>query len=532
MSIIVSDISYRYFDQEPLLEHISFSVLSNKKVSLIGNNGTGKSTLLKLLAGELMPSSGSVQCSTQAYYISQQTGVTEQSVAKALGVSEKINALHSIYNGSTEQIHYDQLADDWDIESRCRLVLDFWGLTDIDLNTSVDMLSGGEKSKVFLAGLLIHKPDIILLDEPTNHLDQTSRQKFYGYILDCKATVIIASHDVTLLNKLDSTYELSAKGIKLYGGNYTFYKEQKNIEEEALMQQINSEEKQLRAVRRKAQEMKERQNRRIKQGENSSSGTPRIVLGMLQESGENTRAKLNEKHSAIISGSQQKLTELRQKQQVSIDLKIDIKDAQLYNGKLLFAAVNVNFGYTKDKLIWKDSLNLEVRSGERIRIIGDNGAGKTTFVRLLMGEFSPPEGEIKRSDFSYIYLDQQYSRAHKDLTVLDLAREHNTKNLLDHEIKLRLNRALFPQDTWDKNCLALSGGERMRLYLCCLMISNQIPDIFILDEPTNNLDLASLSILTNTVRNYQGTILVISHDQNFIDEIGVTKVIELKAAYH
>ena len=528
MSIIVSDISYHYFNQKALFEHISFSVLSNRKVSLIGNNGTGKSTLLKLLAEEFIPSSGSVQCSSQAYYIPQQIGIIRQSISQALSVSEKINALHSIYSGSTEQIHYDQLADDWDIESRCRLALDFWGLMNVDLNISVDLLSGGEKSKVFLAGLLIHKPDIILLDEPTNHLDQTSRQKFYDYIFDCKATVVIVSHDITLLNQLDSTYELSPKGIRLYGGNYAFYKEQKNIEEEALEQQINSEEKQLRAARKKAQEMKEKQNRRIKQGENSSSGTPRIVLGMLQERGENTRAKLNEKHSTIITDSQQKLTELRQKQQANVELKIDIKDAQLHNGKLLFAAINTNFGYTKDKLIWKDLLNIEVRSGERIRITGDNGTGKTTFLRLLIGELPPSKGEIKRVDFSYVYLDQLYSQVHKNITVLDFAHEHNSNNLLDHEIKLRLNRTLFPQDTWDKNCLALSGGERMRLYLCCLMISNQIPDIFILDEPTNNLDLSSLSILTNTVKAYEGTILVISHDQNFIDEIGITKVIELK----
>ncbi|MFV0538166.1 MAG: ABC-F family ATP-binding cassette domain-containing protein [Dysgonomonas sp.] len=528
MSIIVSDISYHFFNQEPLFEHISFSVLSNKKVSLIGNNGTGKSTLLKLLAGEFIPSSGSIQCSSQVFYIPQQVTVTKQNVVEVLGVSKKINALHAIYNGSTEQIHYDQLADDWDIESRCRSALDFWGLMNVDLDNSVDMLSGGEKNKVFLAGLLIHKPEIILLDEPTNHLDQTSRQKFYDYIFDCKATVMVVSHDVTLLNKLDSTYELSPKGIRLYGGNYAFYKEQKDIEEEALMLQITSEEKQLKSARKKAQEMKERQNRRIKQGENSSSGTPRIVLGMLQESGENTRSKLNEKHSAIIADSQQKLVELRQKQQANIELKIDIRNAQLHNGKLLFAAINANFEYEEDKPIWKDLLNTKIRSGERIRIIGDNGTGKTTFVRLLMGELSPSKGEIKRSDFSYVYLDQQYSQVHRDITVLDLAQEHNANNLLDHEIKLRLNRALFPQDTWDKNCFTLSGGERMRLYLCCLMISNQIPDIFILDEPTNNLDLSSLSILTNTVKAYEGTILVISHDQNFIDEIGITRVLELK----
>ena len=143
MSIIISDISYHYFNQQALFEHISFSVLSNRKVSIIGNNGTGKSTLLKLLAKELIPSFGTIQCSSQPYYIPQQIGITGQSISKSLGVYEKINALHAIYNGSSEQIHYDQLADDWDIEFRCRSALDYWGLSSIELESSMDSLSGG-----------------------------------------------------------------------------------------------------------------------------------------------------------------------------------------------------------------------------------------------------------------------------------------------------------------------------------------------------------------------------------------------------
>jgi ATPase subunit of ABC transporter with duplicated ATPase domains len=168
---------------------------------------------------------------------------------------------------------------------------------------------------------------------------------------------------------------------------------------------------------------------------------------------------------------------------------------------------------------------MEIRSGERIRITGNNGTGKTTLLKLLTGELLPSEGEIKRADFSSIYLDQQYSSMDKDVTILELSRAYNFNNLQEHEIRLRLNRALFPQETWNKNCRTLSGGERMRLYLCCLMISNHIPDMFILDEPTNNLDISSLSILTDTVKNYRGTVLVVSHDNYFIDKIGITKSI-------
>lgn len=177
--------------------------------------------------------------------------------------------------------------------------------------------------------------------------------------------------------------------------------------------------------------------------------------------------------------------------------------------------------------MWQSPIDIEIRSGERIHITGNNGSGKTTFIKLLLGELSSTQGEVTKSDFSYVYLDQEYEQVNQDLTILELAERYNENNLADHEIKLRLNRALFPQETWDKSCQTLSGGERMRLYLCCLMISNHIPDIFVLDEPTNNIDLSSLSILTNTIKNYKGAILIISHDEYFINEIGVTRKIEL-----
>jgi ATPase subunit of ABC transporter with duplicated ATPase domains len=527
MSIVVCDISYRYFNHQSLFEHISFSVPTNGKVSIVGNNGSGKSTLLKLLTGELRPSSGSIRCLSQPYYIPQQTGIAGQSISEALGIAEKINALHFIYNGSNEQSHFDQLADDWDIESQCSLALDYWGLKGIDCNFPMDSLSGGEKTKVFLAGLLIHKPEIILLDEPTNHLDQTGRQKLYDYIINSKATVVVVSHDITLLNQLETTFELSGKSIELYGGNYAFYKEQKEMEENALAQQINSEETALRLARKKAQEVKERQEKRVRKGEKDTSGIPRVLLNRRKEKGENTGAKLSRKHADIITGSRQKLIELQKQQRDICQLKIDVEDARLHNGKVLVSAQDVNFEYAKEKTLWPTPLNVEIRSGERIHIKGDNGTGKTTLIKLLTGELTPSIGEIRKSDFSYIYLDQQYSQVHRDITILELAESYN-HNLLEHEIKLRLNRALFPKETWNKSCLTLSGGERMRLYLCCLMISNHIPDMFILDEPANNLDLSSLSILTGTVGNYRGTLIVVSHDKYFTNELGITKSIELK----
>lgn len=529
MSIIISALSFHYYQQQPLFECVNLSVASGRKVSIIGNNGTGKSTLLKLIAGELNVSSGSVHCVSTPYYIPQQIGIRGISISQALGVADKIEALHAICEGSDKYAYYDILSDDWDIESRCHAALDSWGLSNIELTNPIDSLSGGEKTKLFLAGISIHRPSIILLDEPTNHLDYTSRQKMYEFISNSKATIIVVSHDITLLNLLEETYELSLKGLKLYGGNYDFYTIQKEIEEQALNQQINAEKNSLRLTRKKAQEVSERQDKRINHGAKETSGMPRIILKGRQDKGENTGAKLSERHMGIIADKWQNLSELRQKQRICSELKIDFENTQLHSGKLLIEAIGINFVYVADKLIWETPLHIEVRSGERIHIIGDNGTGKTTFLKLLIGELLPSVGEIIKTDFSFVYLDQEYNKVNNSQTILELAQEYNHHRLLDHEIKLRLHRALFPKEMWATSCHVLSGGERMRLYLCCLMISNHIPDLFILDEPTNNLDLLTLDILTSTIKNYQGTLLLISHDKRFIEELGVTKVIELKA---
>lgn len=529
MSIIISDVSYHYFNQHTLFETVSFSVSKGEKVSLIGNNGVGKSTLLKLLAEELTPSSGNIRTESKPYYVPQQINIKEQTIAEALGVSEKLNALNAIFGGASEQAYYDILNDDWEVENKCHSALKLWGLQDMALDSSISLLSGGEKTKVLLAGLSLHKPDIVLLDEPTNHLDLSAHKKIYEYITSTKAAVVVVSHDVSLLNLLDTTYELSSKGIKLYGGNYDFYREQKAIEDRALEQQIDAEQTALRVARKKAQEVQERQDRRASQGERSKQkgGVARIIMNTRGNLAENNSAKLKIKHSDIIDDTQQRLSALRERQKNSAELKVNFENAKLHDGKVLITTKDLNFGYSKDKLLWQSPIDVEIRSGERIHILGNNGSGKTTFIKLLLGELSPTQGEVTKSSFSYVYLDQEYEQVNQARTLLELAERYNENNLADHEIKLRLNRALFPQSTWDKSCQTLSGGERMRLYLCCLMISNHIPDIFILDEPTNNLDLSSLSILTNTIKNYRGTVLIISHDEYFINEVSITKALEL-----
>jgi len=187
----------------------------------------------------------------------------------------------------------------------------------------------------------------------------------------------------------------------------------------------------------------------------------------------------------------------------------------------LITAKDINFSYNNNDALWKESLSFQLKSGDRLCIKGVNGSGKTTLLKLITGEIVPTQGSLSRIDFKYVYLNQEYSIIKNDKSVLEQAETFNSRNLPEHEIKTILNRYLFPATVWDKSCRKLSGGEKMRLAFCCLMISDNTPDMFILDEPTNNLDIQSIEIITATIKNYTGTVVVVSHDKYFVNEIGI-----------
>lgn len=529
MSIIASGISYRHSDCQLLFENVSLSVPDGGKVSLVGPNGAGKSTLLQILAGRLTPAAGSVAVSSRPCFIPQQAAPDPRSVAELLGVADKLRALRAICAGSVDPLDFDTLGDDWDIGERCRAALDEWDLRNIAPETPAAALSGGERTKAMLAGWELRNPEVVLLDEPTNHLDRRARTKLCERIRRTRATLVVVSHDIALLNLLPTTCELTAGGIRLYGGNYDFYRERREAEERALAERIEAERTALRIARKRAREVCERQERRAAQGERerSHAGQARILVNARGAQAQNSAARLRERHDGIIADTQRRLAELRERQTLRDELKIDFDDADLHAGKRLIRAEGVNFGYGEEPL-WPQPIDLEIRSGDRVHIAGDNGCGKTTLARLLLGELTPSAGRVERTVFSSVCLDQEYRVLDSPLTVAEMAERHNAQRLPDHEVKIRLDRALFPCETWDKPCRRLSGGERMRLLLCCMMLSDRIPDLMVLDEPTNNLDIGSLAILTDTIRNYRGTLLVVSHDDAFVREIGVTKTVELR----
>lgn len=529
MSIIIKDLSYTHTDKEVLFSNLNLIINSGEKTALTGNNGCGKSTLMRILAGEASPGTGSVHCSGHLYYVPQHFGqYDDRTVAQVLGIDRKLTALHAILNGDAAEEHFARLDDDWNIEERTQAVLHAWHLDGISLLRPLEGLSGGEKTRLFLAGMELKEPDTLLLDEPTNHLDTAGRKRLYDFVHRTSATVLVISHDRTLLNLLPAICELSRNGLACYGGNYDFYKEQKEVHRNALQQQLEEKEKALRLARKTAREMEERKARQNTRGEKASikKGIPRILLGGLKNHAENSCSKLSNVHAEKTDKIQQEITNLKGSLPQTNKLKTDFNASALHIGKILVTAQNINFHYPDSNTnLWTVPLSFQLRSGNRFCIKGDNGSGKTTLLKLITGELTPTGGTIERADFTYIYLDQEYSLIQNEYTVSEQAEAFNLRHLPEHETKTILNRYLFPQDVWNKPCSKLSGGEKMRLAFCCLMIADNTPDLFILDEPTNNLDIESIEIITATIRNYQGTVLAVSHDRDFLKETGIEQEI-------
>jgi len=529
--IFLHDITFGFPAGDLLFNSITLTIPSQSKSALVGSNGMGKSTLLKIMAKEMEPLQGNINTEGELFYVPQMFGnFNELTIAQYLKIDKKLDALQKITNGEVDEIYFETLNDDWDIEERCQQALQYWKLGNLDFNQKLEDLSGGQKTIVFLAGIQINQHEIILLDEPTNHLDLEGRNLLYDFIEKSNATIIMVSHDRTLLNLADTIFELSNQGISSYGGNYDFYAEQKAIENEALQNDIHAKERALKKAKEKERETLERKQKLDARGKGKQekSGVARIMMNTLRNNAEKNSSKLKAVHTEKINNISGDLRDLRSSVRNLDQMKVSFNDSDLHSGKILISAEDMNFRYT-DKNLWKENLHLEIRSGDRIAIKGSNGSGKTTLIKLLLGDLLPSSGSILRSDFNTIYIDQEYSLLDKTATVYEFAEQFNDHAMPESEVKTLLSRFLFGKETWDKKCNVLSGGERLRLLLCGLSISNKTPDMIILDEPTNNLDLQNVEILTNSIKDYHGTLVVISHDVLFLEEIGVMNVMLLKS---
>ena len=530
MMLYLRHVQYMHPDKTLLFGSIDLTLGKQQKAALVGNNGAGKSTLLKIMAGELQPSLGTVETHDKPYYVPQVFGqFNALTIAQALRVDAPLQALHEILAGNVTETNLALLNDDWTIEERCNDALQYWQLQGLHLSQKMHTLSGGQKTRVFLAGISIHQPEIVLLDEPSNHLDAAGRELLYEFIRTTNCTLVVISHDRTLLNQLDTVFELGKQGIAVYGGNYDFYAAQKLLETNALNEDVKNHEKALRKAKEIARETAEKQQKLDARGKKKQekAGLPTISMNTFKNNAEKSTARLKNVHAEKTGSIADELNDLRKALPDLDKMKFGFDGSTLHTGKILIKANAINYTYGHARL-WHEPLNIEITSGERIALKGANGSGKTTLIKIITGMLQADTGSIYRANNAVVYIDQEYSLINDALTVYEQAQQFNAAGLQEHEIKIRLNRFLFTKEFWDKSCRALSGGEKMRLMLCCLTIRNQAPDIIILDEPTNNLDILNIEILTAAINDYTGTLIVVSHDAWFVQEINIQREIILQ----
>ncbi|MEV0227729.1 ribosomal protection-like ABC-F family protein, partial [Streptomyces sp. NPDC050704] len=494
----------------------------------VGPNGAGKSTLLRLFAGELAPSSGSVGVQGQLGYLPQSLPLAQGTVDEALGIAAVRRALHAIEAGEVDEAHFTAVGDDWDIEERTTAVLGRLGLADVSLDRSLASLSGGQVISIGLAAQLLKQPDVLLLDEPTNNLDLAARRRLYRVVEEWKGSLVVVSHDRALLDRVDGIAELRPGELRWYGGNFTAYTEAVEREQEAAQRAVRGAEQEVRRHKREAQAAHERAQRRASNVKRTKHtlGVPRIHAGALQRQAQESAGRAAAVHEQRVKEAKEKLEQAGQGLREEARLAIALPRTKVPAGRTVLQCERVRLHYG-DTELFGAGVDLAVRGPERIALLGSNGVGKSTLMRLVAGELAPSSGTVRTPVERVSYLSQRLDLLDLDASVLDNLRAF-APQLREEQARHWLAQFSFRGTRARSVARTLSGGERLRATLACALATDPAPQLLLLDEPTNNLDLDSVAQLEDALNAFEGAFVVVSHDQPFLRAIGVTRWMRLK----
>ena len=503
------------FDSKSVLCNCSFHIEDNEKVAIVGINGAGKSTLFKIITGEVSSDSGTVTISKdkKLAYLSQHPDITGEntiydemlSIKKdIIQMEERLRILElEIKNLEGRELEekldtYSRLSHNFELnngyayKSEIIGVLKGLGFSEDDFNRKIKTLSGGQKTRVFLSKILLSAPDIILLDEPTNHLDLSSIAWLETFLSNYKGAVIIISHDRYFLDKIvTKVVEIENTKCMTYNGNYSDFSKKKQALRDAMLKQYLNQQREIKHQEEVIEKLKSfNREKSIKRAESRDKQLSKI--------------------------------EVLEKPRF-IDDKMNLKlTPRIRSGNDVLSVKNLSKSYDNNSLF--DNLTFEIKNGEKLSIIGNNGTGKTTILKIINEIVSPDSGEITIGNKVEIgYYDQEHNVLSMDKTIFDEISD-TYPDMTNTEIRNVLAAFLFTGDDVFKQIKELSGGERGRVSLAKLMLSNA--NFLILDEPTNHLDITSKEILENAINNYEGTILYVSHDRYFINKTA-TRILDL-----
>lgn len=521
-SITLSELSWSTPDGEPVLPDLDL-VFNPERCGVVGRNGVGKSTLLKLIDGTLEPTGGRILLNGKVQALKQIVQVgPEDRIAGLFGVTEALALLRRAESGDAT---IDEISEaDWTLEARIDSALSSVGLQ-ADADTRLRTLSGGQRTRAALAAALFGEPDFLLLDEPTNNLDREGRDALLSLLGDWRAGAIIVSHDRELLETMDAIVELTSLGATRYGGNWTHYRERKVLELSAAQHDLAVAERQIAEVDRKVQVARERKDRRDATGHRKGArgDMPRILLGGRKERAENSGGAGVRLSDRLRQDARAAAAAAREKIEILEKLAVTMPPTHLAKDRRVLDVEHLSFGYQPGTSLFVN-LSFTIVGSERIALLGPNGSGKTSLLRLVAGHEAPGSGRIIRH-VPFAMLDQSVAILDPDRSVLDNFRAIH-READDNSCRAALARFQFRADVALRKVGSLSGGQMLRAGLACVLGASP-PQLLILDEPTNHLDLESIEAIEQCLIAYDGAMMIVSHDESLLGNIGITRRIQI-----
>jgi ATPase subunit of ABC transporter with duplicated ATPase domains len=513
--VTVTDLRFAWPDGTVVFDGLDLAVGPGRH-GLVGRNGSGKSTLLRLLAGQLAPQRGSVQCAGSLGHLPQDLTLrVDARVDDVLGIADVRRALRALANADVGEHVYATIGDQWDVEDRAEAWLSRLGL-DLDLDRRVGEVSGGEAVLLGLAAQLIRDPDVLLLDEPTNNLDRAARERLGEAVASFGGALLVVSHDAELLERMDHIGDLHEGEIDWYGGGFSAYQEARRVEHEAAERAVRSAEAGVRRQQRELITAQTRLDRRVRYGQKmwDSKREPKIVMGARKRAAQVSAGRHRGVHQERLAAAQDQLKVAEGAVPDDAAIRIDLPDTEVPAARdvLRLEDVVLRNGVRGD--LW-------VRGPERIAVVGPNGSGKSTLLHTIAGDLTPASGRCDLRVPARL-LPQRVDILADGLSVVDNVARF-APDAGNNARRARLARFLFRGRAADQLCSTLSGGERFRAALAALLLAEPAPQLLMLDEPTNSLDLASIDQLVSALTSYRGALLVASHDEVFLDRLGIER---------